>query len=178
MYICVTCSTHKSTPIQQQCVDRFVDKRAHTASEILSRSNASRHVCRARERVIFHEPRGYCNSLGRVRDVQPPFCQCSVPSNLNRRVLCYLFALMATSQEEWTEEKCLELIREFRSRPVLWDQKHMHFYKKTIKPEAWEEIGQTLGMSSEAAKHKMIVLMSSFRREKSKIMHSIKGGGE
>uniref|UniRef100_A0A2A4JYX0 MADF domain-containing protein n=1 Tax=Heliothis virescens TaxID=7102 RepID=A0A2A4JYX0_HELVI len=86
---------------------------------------------------------------------------------------------MATAlTDEWTEDKCIQLIREFRTRPVLWDQKDPLFFKKTVKPKAWQEIGHILNISPDKCKHKMIILMSSFRREKAKIMNSIKETGD
>ncbi|KAJ8724294.1 hypothetical protein PYW08_015768 [Mythimna loreyi] len=82
---------------------------------------------------------------------------------------------MATAvTDDWTEEKCLQLIREFRLRPVLWDPKDPYFFKKKMKPMAWQEIGDKIDISPDRCKHKMIILMSSFRREKAKIMHSLK----
>lgn len=81
---------------------------------------------------------------------------------------------MATATiDEWTEEKCLQLIREFRTRPILWDQKDPFYFKKNMKPKAWQEISDKINISPDKCKHKMIILMSSFRREKAKIMHSI-----
>lgn len=86
---------------------------------------------------------------------------------------CYIN--MATALlDEWTEEKCLQLIREYRQRPILWDQKDPFFFKKTLKPQAWQEIGDAINISPDQCKHKMIILMSSFRREKAKIMHSLR----
>ncbi|XP_075976151.1 uncharacterized protein LOC142976598 [Anticarsia gemmatalis] len=86
-----------------------------------------------------------------------------------------MFGNMATaSTDEWTEEKCIQLIREYRARPILWDQKDPFFYKNTMKPVAWQEIGDAVSLTADQCKHKMIILMSSFRREKAKIMHSIK----
>ncbi|KAG6444990.1 uncharacterized protein LOC115440144 [Manduca sexta] len=78
-----------------------------------------------------------------------------------------------TKSDEWTEEKCIQLIREFRARPVLWDPKDAFFFKKTLKPVAWREIGTIINCDPDACKHKMVVLMSSFRREKAKIMHGL-----
>ncbi|CAH0674109.1 unnamed protein product [Spodoptera exigua] len=81
---------------------------------------------------------------------------------------------MATAVlDEWTEEKCLQLIREFRMRPILWDQKDPFYFKKNMKPKAWQEISDKINISPDKCKHKMIILMSSFRREKAKIMHSM-----
>lgn len=79
---------------------------------------------------------------------------------------------------EWTEDKCLHLIREYRMRPVLWSPKDYNYYKPLMKQQAWEEIGNKLGYTAEACKNKMNILLSSFRREKSKIVRSVlKGNG-
>lgn len=79
--------------------------------------------------------------------------------------------------DDWTEEKCVQLIREFRKRPFLWDQKHSAYYRKILKPAAWEEISQAVGMSEFCCRHKIGILMSSFRREKAKTINSRKTGG-
>ncbi|CAH0583196.1 unnamed protein product [Chrysodeixis includens] len=82
---------------------------------------------------------------------------------------------MATATlDEWTEEKCLQLIREYRARPILWDPKDPLYFKKNKKIVAWMELGEAINVTPEKCKHKMIVLMSSFRREKAKILHSLK----
>ncbi|XP_059058523.1 uncharacterized protein LOC131851978 [Achroia grisella] len=83
---------------------------------------------------------------------------------------------MTPVHEDWSEASCVQLIREFRARPILWDTKNPFFFKKTMKPELWEEVGRSLNVSGDACKHKMSILLSSFRREKAKIMRSIKGG--
>ncbi|KAF9420428.1 hypothetical protein HW555_003350 [Spodoptera exigua] len=72
--------------------------------------------------------------------------------------------LVATVLDEWTEEKM---------RPILWDQKDPFYFKKNMKPKAWQEISDKINISPDKCKHKMIILMSSFRREKAKIMHSM-----
>ncbi|XP_026759721.1 uncharacterized protein LOC113518895 [Galleria mellonella] len=81
---------------------------------------------------------------------------------------------MSSVYEDWSEESCIQLIREYRARPILWDTKDPFFFKKTMKPQLWEEIGKALNVSADVCKHKMSILMSSFRREKAKIMRSIK----
>ncbi|XP_046967171.1 uncharacterized protein LOC124535134 [Vanessa cardui] len=68
----------------------------------------------------------------------------------------------------WTEEKCIELIREYKSRPILWDSKDLLFYKNTARNEEWEFIGRALNIPPNDCKYKMNILMSSFRREKAK----------
>ncbi|KOB79102.1 Uncharacterized protein OBRU01_01061, partial [Operophtera brumata] len=71
--------------------------------------------------------------------------------------------------DEWTEMKCIQLMREFRKQPILWDQKYPLFYKKKMKPGAWIEISKVLHMPPDSCRHKMVILMSSFRREKAKV---------
>lgn len=78
--------------------------------------------------------------------------------------------------DEWPEMKCLQLIREFRKKPILWDQKNPLFYKKGMKPCAWIEIGRVLHMPADSCRHKMVILMSSFRREKAKVVNTSKYG--
>lgn len=76
--------------------------------------------------------------------------------------------------DDWTEAKCLELIREYRRKPMLWDKKNRFFFRRNMKPIAWEEIGDALNIPADQCKHKMNVLMSSFRREKARLVNSLK----
>ncbi|KAJ0177936.1 hypothetical protein K1T71_006809 [Dendrolimus kikuchii] len=76
--------------------------------------------------------------------------------------------------DTWSEEKCMELIHEFKAKTILWDPSNPCFFKKKLKPIAWDEIAQMLNTTAEECKHKMGILMSSFRREKSKIVNSLK----
>lgn len=82
------------------------------------------------------------------------------------------------SSDCWTESMCIQLIREFRKKPILWDPKDGYFYKKSMKPRAWQMISDKLNIPSEECKHKMSILMSSFRREKAKIVNSLKKAGD
>lgn len=70
---------------------------------------------------------------------------------------------------EWTEEKVLNLIEVYQNTPVLWDPKNKNYYKKHLKVDAWETIGQAIGASGENCKNKMITLLSCYRRERMKI---------
>ncbi|XP_022188778.2 transcription factor Adf-1 isoform X2 [Nilaparvata lugens] len=79
---------------------------------------------------------------------------------------------------EMGNDKCLDLIDEYRKRPVLWDPKHKHYYLRNKKMEAWEEISSTLGIEIQAAKHKMCSLLGSFRREKTKVKRIIGAGDD
>lgn len=83
-------------------------------------------------------------------------------------------ALIMEKTDTWSEEACLELIRQFKARTLLWDPGNPCFFKKKLKPAAWDEIAQALNTTAEECKHKMGILMSSFRREKSKIVNSLK----
>ncbi|XP_060802293.1 uncharacterized protein LOC132902198 [Amyelois transitella] len=81
---------------------------------------------------------------------------------------------MATALvDNWTEGNCITLIREFRARPALWDKKDPFYYKRLMKLQLWDEIGEKLDMNALECKHKMEVLLSSFRREKAKIIHKL-----
>lgn len=76
---------------------------------------------------------------------------------------------------EWSEERCLQLIKEYRARPILWDKNSPFYYKQQMRPDAWEEIGTALKIPPAICKNKMSVLLSSFRREKAK---SLKNKGK
>lgn len=79
-----------------------------------------------------------------------------------------------TSKERaknWTKKQCVQLIREFRKRPEMWDQKHRLYYNKIAKRNGWREIGAALNISAERCKFKMNTVMSGFRREKAKFLH-------
>ncbi|KAL4720967.1 hypothetical protein ACJJTC_019227 [Scirpophaga incertulas] len=69
---------------------------------------------------------------------------------------------------EWSEEKCLTLIELYRNNPVLWDPQDANFKNKNLKEDAWVEIGRGMDISGEMCKNKMKILLSGFRREKSK----------
>ncbi|XP_048004302.1 uncharacterized protein LOC125240448 [Leguminivora glycinivorella] len=82
--------------------------------------------------------------------------------------------MVTAPHDDWTEELCIRLIHEYKKRPILWDPRDPFFFKKAMKPEAWEGIGAVLNLPADMCKHKMVILQSSFRREKSKIMQSIR----
>lgn len=74
--------------------------------------------------------------------------------------------------EQWTEEKCLNLIEIYQNYPVLWDPKDSNYYKKNLKADAWENIGQAMGIPAESCKKKFITLLACYRREKMKTKNS------
>ncbi|XP_041968710.1 uncharacterized protein LOC121725712 [Aricia agestis] len=77
----------------------------------------------------------------------------------------------------WTEDKCIDLIRKFRDNTILWDTKCPMFYKQHIKKKVWDNIGRVLNTTGAECKHKMSILLSSFRREKSKLRNSLARNG-
>uniref|UniRef100_A0A0A9WZ15 Trigger factor n=1 Tax=Lygus hesperus TaxID=30085 RepID=A0A0A9WZ15_LYGHE len=72
-------------------------------------------------------------------------------------------------ERQWTEEDCLRLIELFRDHDVLWDPKHMSFYKKGMKEDSWNEVAAAIGRSRDQVKNKIQSLMASYRREKAKV---------
>ena len=72
-----------------------------------------------------------------------------------------------------TDEKVLDLIEEYRKRPILWDPQNAHYYKTPLKLDAWWEISSVFGfndtkISVETCKKKIESILASFRREKQK----------
>lgn len=73
---------------------------------------------------------------------------------------------------EWSNENTLKLINVYRTKSLLWDPKHVNHFKKPMKEDAWREIESEMNISAENCKKKMISLLSSYRREKSKVKNS------
>ena len=73
---------------------------------------------------------------------------------------------------EWSEENLIKLIDAYRNKSLLWDPQHKNHFKKPLKADAWREIGAEMDMSADQCKKKVISLLSSYRREKSKIKSS------
>lgn len=71
-------------------------------------------------------------------------------------------------KDTWSEEMCIKLINAYREHPVLYDPKDPYFYKRYAKISAWNSVGVALQRSPRECKHKMGILLSSFRRQKSK----------
>lgn len=71
--------------------------------------------------------------------------------------------------EEWSEEITLTLIDIYKRKTVLWDPKHKDHFKKPLKEDAWREISVEINKNAEQCKKKMICLLASYRREKTKV---------
>ncbi|XP_066991937.2 uncharacterized protein [Anabrus simplex] len=77
---------------------------------------------------------------------------------------------------KWGEEKCLNLIEIYKSKPLLWDPKDSNYYKKHLKEETWAEIGAAMQTTGADCRQKMVNLLASFRRERMKRRQSMKAG--
>ncbi|XP_026811560.1 uncharacterized protein LOC113552816 [Rhopalosiphum maidis] len=69
---------------------------------------------------------------------------------------------------KWCNDKCIQLIHEYQQEEVLWNPKHVFYFSKTKKQDAWEKISEKLNKSSEEIKKQALSLLRSFRREKAK----------
>lgn len=81
---------------------------------------------------------------------------------------------MSSSKDnfKWSNEKILKFIELYRSKLVLWDSKNPNYYNKFSKHDAWEELATAMDISTDDCKLKINSLLSSFRREKTKIKRS------
>jgi hypothetical protein len=50
---------------------------------------------------------------------------------------------------QWTEEESLQLIEIYKTNAILWDPKHINYYKKNLKWDAWRDIGCAMGRCAE-----------------------------
>ncbi|XP_069688648.1 uncharacterized protein [Periplaneta americana] len=73
---------------------------------------------------------------------------------------------------EWSEEEMLGLVEEYKLCPVLWNPSDKDYYKKHKKIDAWRDISTNIGRPEEDCKKKIISLLSSYRREKSRVKKS------
>lgn len=73
---------------------------------------------------------------------------------------------------EWTEETALKLIDVYKRKCLLWNSKEQDHFKKPLRENAWQEIAVEMNVPAEDCKRKMVSLLASYRREKSKIRKS------
>lgn len=76
----------------------------------------------------------------------------------------------------WSEKQSLELISLYEKKPVIWNPRNPYHYKQPFKNAAWKEIAHTLKRDVEDCKNKMISLLASYRRERSKVKKSLDSG--
>ncbi|XP_050510472.1 uncharacterized protein LOC126887153 [Diabrotica virgifera virgifera] len=79
---------------------------------------------------------------------------------------------------QWPDDKCIELIDLYHNKRILWDPKDRDHFQKSLKDDAWREIGETMDTPAEDCKWKMINLLASFRREKRKVSRGTCGIGK
>jgi hypothetical protein len=68
----------------------------------------------------------------------------------------------------WSEESALQLIDMYKTHRVLWDPRDINYFKKDLKEDAWKEIATSAGQTEDVCKSKIISLLASYRRERSK----------
>ncbi|XP_054283483.1 uncharacterized protein LOC129000544 [Macrosteles quadrilineatus] len=69
---------------------------------------------------------------------------------------------------EWTDDKVLELIEEYKARPVLWDPTSADYKLLNKKSDSWKSLAAVMTTDVEEVKKKINSLLSSFRRERTK----------
>ncbi|GJQ79917.1 hypothetical protein Trydic_g18361 [Trypoxylus dichotomus] len=71
---------------------------------------------------------------------------------------------------EWTSDTVMQLIDEYKNRPILWDRDHKHFRNGDRKMKAWLEMAAVFDIKETwEVKKKMNSLLASYRRERHKI---------
>ena len=73
-----------------------------------------------------------------------------------------------TKKQQWAEEECLQLIEAYSSFDILWNPKNVDHFKQNFKEDAWRDIGNVMRRPGEDCKSKIVNLLGSYRREKSK----------
>lgn len=72
---------------------------------------------------------------------------------------------------EQSEKETIHLIDVYKSKPILGNPKYGDYLKKYSKDDAWKLIAADVTeKSAEDCKKKMVCLLASFRRKKSKVI--------
>lgn len=77
---------------------------------------------------------------------------------------------------EWSQEKILQFIEQYRKKPMLWNAQDPQYFNKFKKHDGWQELAVEFETTQEECKRKMTSLLASLRREKSKISKSSSTG--
>jgi hypothetical protein len=67
---------------------------------------------------------------------------------------------------EWTQESVIDFIELYKRKEIIWDPKHPVQFKKNLKKDAWEELGNEMNTPVDECKKKRKNFLSSLRREK------------
>lgn len=78
---------------------------------------------------------------------------------------CYFVSIAM----EWTDDKVLVLIEEYKSRPGLWEPNHPHYKYANRKNEYWRSLANAVQTNVAEVKKKLNSLLASFRRERAKV---------
>lgn len=95
--------------------------------------------------------------------------------HVHRHVAFHADNFVAT-RNNMDNEKCLELIRLYGEKKVLWNTKLAEYHNKTLREDAWRDISAKMGIDVAILKKKMTVLLSSYRREKWRMSKSLTTG--
>lgn len=80
------------------------------------------------------------------------------------------------SSYAWTHENIEQLVDLYREKPELWNPKDNNYHLKNKKHDAWIQIATVMKQDVASIKSKISSLLSSYRREKSKIKKSMGTG--
>ncbi|CAG4990254.1 unnamed protein product [Colias eurytheme] len=69
----------------------------------------------------------------------------------------------------WSNDKIMQLIELFQSKPLLWDSSIKEYKGRNKKNDAFEEISQALNIPKKNVETKIHVLRTQFTREKKKL---------
>lgn len=86
-------------------------------------------------------------------------------------VLCLVLytCYFVSTAMEWTDDKVLVLIEEYKSRPGLWEPNHPHYKYANRKNEYWRSLANAVQTNVAEVKKKLNSLLASFRRERAKV---------
>lgn len=73
---------------------------------------------------------------------------------------------------DWNKLKVLQLIEEYKKRPILWKPGDINFRNKVKKATTWEEVATIFDTDSITIQKKIHVLLAQFRRERRKIIQN------
>ena len=72
------------------------------------------------------------------------------------------------------QTETLLLIKEYESRPILWNKDHNSYHNMVKKSAAWRELGDIMRMDVLIVKKKIESLRGTRRREKNRMLKSLR----
>lgn len=69
---------------------------------------------------------------------------------------------------EWTRDKIINCIENYRERTLLWDPTHVHYKHRFKRADAWRELAGIFEVPRDEVEKKMKNLISQFRRVEKK----------